>query len=263
MGRYIYIVNIYAPSGTAKRKERDDLYTTEMPQLLQHASYNYVLGGDFNCVLQRTDSTGTPITCAPLTTLIHQSHMTDAWINTGNNTGYTHFTNNAASRIDRMYISSTVHARKIHTQTLAAAFTDHYAVQVTFSGNSSPPPPHHGYSYWKLNGTLLTIPDLKTTFQQHWERWKRKKAWYGTIARWCNICAKREIQRFFKFLGRERAQDTKQQINFYYSCLYDLLQQPADFPDLNIKLKYYKAKIIHLYRTQLQHFKAEAQVHYP
>jgi hypothetical protein len=64
---------------------------------------------------------------------------------------------------------------------------------------------------------------------------------------------------FFKFLGRERAQDTKQQINFHYSCLYDLLQQPADFPDLNINLKYYKAKIIHLYRTQLQHFKAETQ----
>jgi hypothetical protein len=110
-----------------------------------------------------------------------------------------------------------------------------------------------------LNGALLTIPNLKTTFQQHWERWKRKRTWYGNTARWWNICAKREIQRFFKFLGKERAQDTKQHINFYYFCLYDLLQKPADFPDLNIKLKYHKAKTIHLYRTQQQHFKAETR----
>jgi hypothetical protein len=71
-----------------------------------------------------------------------------------------------------------------------------------------------------------------------------RKTWYGTTGRWWSTCVKREIQRFFKTTGTEQAHDKKQQIDLYDSCIYDLLKQPTDFPDLNVNLRYYKAKII-------------------
>lgn len=68
-----------------------------------------------------------------------------------------------------------------------------------------------------------------------------------------------QIKRGFTTMGKEQAQDKRRQIDFYYSCIYDLLQQPMDFPELHIKLKYYKGKLIHFYRNHLQHIRAETR----
>jgi hypothetical protein len=65
----------------------------------------------------------------------------DAWDSKLNSTGYTHYTNTGASRYDRIYMSPTVNARKLHTTTLAAAFTDHNAVQVKTSRETITPQP--------------------------------------------------------------------------------------------------------------------------
>jgi hypothetical protein len=65
------------------------------------------------------------------------------------------------------------------------------------------------------------------------------------------------IQRFLRAIGREKASEYKQQVNFYYACIYDLLQKPIDYPELNTKLKYYKAKIIQLHGYQLEHIQTE------
>ena len=243
---------------------RDEYYTLDLPHLLQHASYDYVIGGDFNCVVKKSDCTGTPTTSRPLTTLVHRCKLIDAWNSTANNTGYTHYTNTSASRIDRIYMSPTVNELKIQTTTLAAAFTDHNAVQVTLSGKHSYN--HRGRGYWKLNATLLTMDGLKEQFRQQWLQWKRKQTWYDNIGRWWSVCAKRRIKQFFKTIGKERAYDKKQQTEFYYSCIYELLNKPnallnkpTDFPDVHIKLKYYKAKIIQAYRTQFYNIEAETR----
>jgi hypothetical protein len=57
--------------------------------------------------------------------------------------------------------------------------------------------------------------------------------------------------------GRERAQNKEAQLEFYYTCIYDLLRKPNNFLDLHVKLKYYKAKIIQLHSNQMQHLQAE------
>ena len=56
--RDILIVNIYAPSGTAKRQEREMFFNSELAYLLGNVSDNLLLGGDFNCVFENPDSTG-------------------------------------------------------------------------------------------------------------------------------------------------------------------------------------------------------------
>jgi len=53
-----WLVNVYAPSGTAIRQEREDFYNIELAYLLRTLSTNMIVGGDFNCVLSQTDCTG-------------------------------------------------------------------------------------------------------------------------------------------------------------------------------------------------------------
>jgi hypothetical protein len=110
---------------------------------------------------------------------------------------------------------------------------------------------------WKLNTTLLQIDGIKEAFRQQWERLRSKQTWYRTKERWWEICAKSGIKRFFQIEGRERARTKKAQLEFYYMCIYDLLQTPSNFPELHVKLKYYKAKIIQLHSNQMQQLQAE------
>ena len=56
--RGVKLINIYAPSGRAKKRERDQFYSSEITLLFQNIQTNILLGGDFSCVLEPTDTTG-------------------------------------------------------------------------------------------------------------------------------------------------------------------------------------------------------------
>jgi len=47
----IRIINMYAPSGSEKKREREEFYNGDVARLPIHSSDNIVLAGDFNCVL--------------------------------------------------------------------------------------------------------------------------------------------------------------------------------------------------------------------
>jgi hypothetical protein len=65
--RVTRIVNIYASSGTAKRQERETFYNSDFPGILHAVD---ILGGDFNCVLDKNDVTGQGTYSRSLATLI-------------------------------------------------------------------------------------------------------------------------------------------------------------------------------------------------
>jgi len=46
----IRIINIYAQSGSEKKREREKYYNGDVARLLMHSSDNVILAGDFNCV---------------------------------------------------------------------------------------------------------------------------------------------------------------------------------------------------------------------
>ena len=83
-----YFINVYAPSGTNKRKERNDFYQNEIPYLFRTLPSQYILGGDFNCVLNKDDTTGTFQQSSTLQELVTNLNMKDAWINCHNNIQY-------------------------------------------------------------------------------------------------------------------------------------------------------------------------------
>jgi exonuclease III len=55
----IRIINIYAPSGSEKRREREEFYNENFKRLLMHSDDNMLLAGDFSCILSPSDCTGT------------------------------------------------------------------------------------------------------------------------------------------------------------------------------------------------------------
>jgi exonuclease III len=58
--RNIFIVSIYASSGTSRRTDWEEFYNLDLTYLLRNFPTNYVIVGDFNCVTHHTDYTGTP-----------------------------------------------------------------------------------------------------------------------------------------------------------------------------------------------------------
>jgi exonuclease III len=51
------MVNIYAPSGAENKRDRETFYTSEVPWLLPMMKSALIVAGDFNCVLEKADST--------------------------------------------------------------------------------------------------------------------------------------------------------------------------------------------------------------
>jgi exonuclease III len=65
------IVNIYAPSGTSNRVEREHFYNSELPSMMRHTPGTLLLGGDFNCTQTAAETTGQQCPSRALSELIH------------------------------------------------------------------------------------------------------------------------------------------------------------------------------------------------
>jgi exonuclease III len=121
-------VNIYAPSGAERRKEREYFYNSELPPLLPTYGNDMILAGDFNCVLSRCDTTGQGNHSRALEQIICGYKLTDVWDMQAAKHGHTHYTGKGATRLDRIYVSRDILENKLGAETLAEAFTDHLAV---------------------------------------------------------------------------------------------------------------------------------------
>jgi exonuclease III len=86
-----WFVNLYAPSGAAKRAERERFYAVDVIQLIPTACGEFLLGGDFNCVLHRLDVTGTFNYSPAFDALVRGMRLTDAW-DQSLRPVYTHYT---------------------------------------------------------------------------------------------------------------------------------------------------------------------------
>jgi exonuclease III len=61
----LYIVNIYAPSGTAKRTERENFYNTEVSQLLQTGHGEIIIGATSTVYLTQPTHSAISILVGP------------------------------------------------------------------------------------------------------------------------------------------------------------------------------------------------------
>jgi exonuclease III len=60
----VHLVNLYAPSGTTKRAEKEYFFNTEIAGLFLETPGPIIVGVDFNCVLQQANTRGMSVLAA-------------------------------------------------------------------------------------------------------------------------------------------------------------------------------------------------------
>jgi exonuclease III len=123
-----WIVNIYAPFGAEKKNERETFYNTDLTYILPTTHADMILEDDFNCILSKTDSTGSNNYSRALANVANGLGLIDAWNTSTSRRMYTHYTTTGASRIDRIYATINIMSKKLGVEIVAAAFPDHHAV---------------------------------------------------------------------------------------------------------------------------------------
>ena len=73
------LCNVYAPSGSQRRAEREDFFGRTLPFYLRNACNHVILAGDFNCVLQPKDVTGARNFSLSLQNAVSNMGMCDSW----------------------------------------------------------------------------------------------------------------------------------------------------------------------------------------
>jgi exonuclease III len=89
----IWIINIYAQSGTGRKAERERFYNTGIISTLPPTHTETILAGDFNCTQAQTDCTGTQNNSAALSKFLKGLSLTDAWNPQTTREGYTLYGN--------------------------------------------------------------------------------------------------------------------------------------------------------------------------
>jgi len=92
-----------------------------------------LLGGDFNCVLEASDTTGGFTYSRALAELVHGLALTDARQSNPTHKVYTHYSASGATRIDQIYCTCEMLERKLGVEAIVAPFTDHLAVCLRMS----------------------------------------------------------------------------------------------------------------------------------
>jgi hypothetical protein len=218
--RGMCLINIYAPSGPAKRQEREHFYNSELAYLMRAAQVNILLGGDFNSELDTGETTGHYNYSRALAGLVHGFEMWDVWRKHPVGCAYTHYSPTGATRIDRIYATKELFDRKIAEETVAAAFTDHHAVKLRLALDI--PILRRGRGIWKLNTSLLEDAECKAKLRQQWEHWTRQRRLYPESTMWWGRFVKKKFRHFFNQEGAERRRNLREMENFYCECTYDV-----------------------------------------
>ena len=176
----ILYVNVYAPSGFVHRHDREDFFNANIVPLFSPTHDSVVLGGDFNCFLYSTDTTGSFNKCNALDLLIQQLQFTDVWRKLNTSAGYTYVTSTVKSRLDRLYVSKPLVPGLSIVQVVVAPFSDHAAVVMTFTVQHKLDIPY-GRSFWKLPTFLLFQPDVKFMFKRKWLYWCKQQKFFPSL----------------------------------------------------------------------------------
>ena len=144
----------------------ENFFNGTIAYYLRYNTQHVILAGDFNCVLRPNDST--EINPSPaLQATVNQLQLHEVWLKLYPSTpAPTYVTHNAASRLDRMYVSTGLvehlHNAAIHV----CVFLDHKALTVRICLHNLGQAPGRGF--WALRPHLLTAVNIEQ-FQIRWQ----------------------------------------------------------------------------------------------
>ena len=194
------IVNIFAPSGAEKKQEREVFFNIELPHLLATIPTKMILGGDFNCVLSKSDCTGHYNYSRALNALVSGYALIDMWEANPERGIYTHYSRQGASRLDRIYVTRNLSDRKKGIETVVAAFTDHLAVILRMALDVDIT--RRGRRFWKMNAALMQDAQFQAQLRLQWKRRSQQRKYYSDIVTWWERSAKNKSGN--SLYGKER-----------------------------------------------------------
>jgi len=103
-----------------------------------------------------------------------------------------------------------------------------------------------------MNARLLEEASFRNKIQQEWAKLEKQREKYPNSVTWWENYVKKKIRYIFMTEGKERARDDKMMENFYYNCIYDILQEPTQPREMSARLHELKAKIIRLHNKRMQ-----------
>jgi hypothetical protein len=113
------LMNIYAPTGAAERKEH--FCNTDVAHLIRDAPANILLG-EISIVLDPADATWHYNYSRALAALVQGFGMRDVWQQHQAERVYTHYTPAGATRIDRFYTSNALFHKKIAAEIVVGCY---------------------------------------------------------------------------------------------------------------------------------------------
>ena len=249
----IRLVNIYAPSGSNRRTERNLFFSQELIYFLRNINLPIVLCGDFNCVTDSTDQNSLPTNfCASLQRLCASLKLTDVWRHLfPRKVEFSFYRNTSASRLDRFYVSPEMIKQINNCEILPVAFTDHSAVIFELRVANRMIPNHYGRGTWKLNSSLLQETHVCTEFVKLYQKWSKSQNRFRNRYEWRVNFVKPKTKQFFTRCSITKSREFNETFEFFSSVLCTLrthLNQGENSYNEYINVKH---KIIELQRNKL------------
>ena len=239
-------MNIYAPSGAEKKKERETCFIHDLAYLLPASSSHILLADDFSCVASPLDCTDTPNLSKALSSAKAGFVLHDVLETLHQQPPYTHCTSDGGKRIYRMYITGPLRKRNPGTETIVAPFSDHFAVAVrlTYPHQTSPCKTR----LWKMNISLLEDNKFRDSLMLLWSKWRTTENYYLNKVSWWDRYVKQRIWHTFQHEGASRNRGRREMEDFYYAAIYQTVRSPPPPATENfaITTRRLKAKILRL-----------------
>lgn len=250
----INFINIYAHSGTNKKKERDELFLNNLTVHLSKSGVEYsVLGGDFNCILNSSDATGSSNNFSSgLKRLVDAFQWKDIMIEK-RKSEFTFFRSGASSRLDRFYGPAEFVSKVLSAETIPVPFSDHCAVVLKIKINSEFFTPK-GKGYWKINTTILAKDLIAEKFQLEYQNIRSRLIYTTDKNSWWNTIAKSKIKQFYKHESWASNEQIFNEKSYFHSILNNLHRRRCQGEDVLKDVFIVKSRLIEIENDRLKHY---------
>ena len=202
-GKTFTLMSVYAPNASKLRVD----FFHDLEKEIVSTDGQVLLGGDYNCNLD--DDQGYDPSRKVLRTILQENDLADVWASLyPDKPGATHFHKgrNKVSRIDYMFVSSSLLHMCNGIEIAATGLTDHYVINVKFFEKEKP----HGQGRWICNNNLLENDDCNKRICMFWSFWKTKKCDFPSLLQWWEV-AKYKITEILRDFGREKSYENKRE----------------------------------------------------
>ena len=246
-------VNLYAPSGARQRAERAEFFSREVTPLLASAGGQLLVGGDFNCVLQEQDSTGTTPRSSELAAAVKALRLTDAWTSLRHEPGHSFFAGGMSARLDRMYASPALAEKLEEADTTAVPFSDHHAVKLKLKHSEGRTGlPGKSKASWTLDNRILQDPAFMELLAGKMREWRAKQRKYASLAEWWVKLVKPQVRGLAADFTSDLRAELKRQTEFLQHALQELCAKDTRTAADNKTITEIKKEIIELHALKLR-----------